>query len=221
MKTKQILTHITIVGILFAAVSCSEPLVAPTDNTDELKSSSEVITESDALSEEQIDDLLFVFEEEKMARDVYMFLFNKWGSTVFDNIIDSEQKHKDAIEQLLITYKIEYTDPDIPGEFTIPELQTLYNALTSSGEGSLTAALEVGMTIEDYDIEDLMLDLEKFENADIQDVLTNLINGSKNHLRAFLSSLVAQDADYNYTPQFISEDLYNEIISASTGQNGK
>ncbi len=51
--------------------------------------------------------LLFMREEEKLARDVYLVLFDKWGLRVFENIAESEQRHMDAVLYLLGKYGLD------------------------------------------------------------------------------------------------------------------
>jgi len=46
-------------------------------------------------------------EEEKLARDVYLTLYETWGQKIFSNIASSEQTHTDAVKTLLSAYKIE------------------------------------------------------------------------------------------------------------------
>lgn len=101
------------------------------------------------------DGLTYVREEEKLARDVYLFLYDMWGLQVFQNIADSEQTHTDAVKTLLDAYGL--TDPAAatqPGEFVNPDLQALYNQLTAQGSLSLADALKVGAAIEEIDILD-------------------------------------------------------------------
>ncbi|NTU51409.1 MAG: DUF2202 domain-containing protein, partial [Candidatus Aminicenantes bacterium] len=43
------------------------------------------------LDETEIHYLVFIREEKKMARDVYLFLYDKWGNPVFASIAKSEQ----------------------------------------------------------------------------------------------------------------------------------
>ncbi|RKD86135.1 DUF2202 domain-containing protein [Mangrovibacterium diazotrophicum] len=214
MKTNPLLKLMTLVAMLVTIVSCSESSLSEAEPTD----FDTPLTKS-ALTEIQTENLVFVFEEEKMARDVYYYLNEKWNLTVFANIIDSEQNHKDAMEKLLISYEIDYPDNDTYGEFSIDEIRQLYIALTTSGESSILAALEVGMTIEDFDIEDLQARSEEFEDADVVKVLGNLTEGSMNHLRAFYSNLKNLDETYTYSPQFISQELFDAII-ASTDSRG-
>jgi len=41
--------------------------------------------------------LMKMREEEKMARDVYQVLYDKWGHQIFSNIARSEQQHMGAV----------------------------------------------------------------------------------------------------------------------------
>ena len=61
----------------------------------------------EALNAEEEAGLLFMREEEKLARDVYLELFDEWGLRVFENIAESEQKHMDAVLYLLGKYGLE------------------------------------------------------------------------------------------------------------------
>ena len=92
------------------------------------------------LSDDEIDGLLYMREEEKLAHDVYQVLCEKWGLTIFDNITTSEQRHTDAIKTLLDSYGL----PD-------PALQALYDQLVEQGSQSLEDALLVGASIEEID----------------------------------------------------------------------
>lgn len=44
-----------------------------------------------------MDDLLYMREEEKLARDVYITLYEKWGIPVFNNISNRESDHNDLL----------------------------------------------------------------------------------------------------------------------------
>ena len=50
-----------------------------------------------------------MLEEERLARDVYDYLFAKWGLRQFENISTSEQSHMDAVENLLKQYDLPYS----------------------------------------------------------------------------------------------------------------
>ena len=167
------------------------------------------------LSEEEASALLFMREEEKLARDVYNKLYEIWGVETFTNIAASEQMHMDEIALLLTRYNL--TDPaQAPGVFTDANLQALYDSLIAQGSLSISDALKVGGAIEEIDILDLQTRLAQTDNADIQQVYTNLMNGSYNHLNAFSSALLNQTGE-TYVPQYVSADVYQSIMSNTAG----
>ncbi len=109
-----------------------------------------------ALSQDEKDALVFLREEEKLARDVYSALYAEWGSNAFSNIASSEVRHMDGVKILLDACGV--SDPvtdDTPGVFVNTELQAAYDSLVPQGSQSLEEAFKVGMTIENLDIEDL------------------------------------------------------------------
>lgn len=167
---------------------------------------------NDTLTQEEIDGLLWMREEEKLARDVYLTLYETYGLQIFQNIANSEQMHMDAVLSLLEKYGIEDPAVDEVGIFTNPELQALYDQLIAMGSRSIEDALKVGALIEETDIKDLEEWITKTDNADIIQVYENLMAGSENHLRAFTT--VLQNYGVTYEPQVISEDEYNKIISS-------
>ncbi len=142
---------------------------------------------TEVLADYEVDSLLFMLEEEKMARDVYLELYEKWGDKVFQNIARSEQRHMEAVMRLLDKYGIEYTLLG-RGSFLNEDIQRLYNELVSRGSESLEEAYRVGYLIELTDINDLR---ERYPNVreDIKSVFCSLERGSWNHLRAFGSKL--------------------------------
>jgi len=142
------------------------------------------------LTESEEQNILFIREEEKLARDVYLVMYDLWGADIFANISESEQRHMDAVKNLITRYGLE--DPvavDVIGEFVDPDLQLLYDDLVKSGEGSLEDALKVGVLIEEKDIDDLELAITETAKRNITRVFQNLLNGSYNHLDAFNACL--------------------------------
>ena len=172
------------------------------------------------LSEEEKADLVFMREEEKLARDVYLTLYNIWGTDIFNNIAASEQTHTDSINALLTAYGIPdpVTDNTI-GVFTNSDLQTLYDQLVATGSLSLVDALKVGVAIEEIDILDLYEAIGKTDESNIQRVYSQLLAGSENHLRGFVSLLENQTGE-TYIPQYLSAESYQAIISGSNTQQG-
>ncbi|MGM0508105.1 MAG: DUF2202 domain-containing protein [Fusobacteriota bacterium] len=135
------------------------------------------------LSEEQKEDLIFLYQEEQMARDLYEYFADKYDARKFDNIANSEQQHMDAVRVLLEKYNLEVTDFD-PGEYESEELNKLYADLKVKGDISYEEALEVGVKVEEVDIKDLE-NMLKIANPDSKIVFENLKRGSENHLSAF------------------------------------
>ena len=144
----------------------------------------------ESLSDAEAQGILYMREEEKVARDVYTMLYEAWGLTVFQNIARSEQVHMDAIKTLIDRYEL--VDPAAGagvGEFANADLQDLYDELVARGSSSLTEALAVGALIEELDITDLQKLIPDVTHEDVAWVYENLLNGSKNHLRAFVRTL--------------------------------
>jgi hypothetical protein len=142
------------------------------------------------LTQAEIDGLLYMREEEKLARDSYLTLYNQWHLPIFSRIANSEVMHMTRVKDLLDGYKL--PDPaagKAVGEFTNPILQQLYNDLMVKGSQSSTEALKVGVTIEEVDIKDLKNYSAATNKTDILQVYNNLMNASYNHLSAFNSQL--------------------------------
>lgn len=168
-------------------------------------------------STEESAALLYMLEEEKLAHDVYERLYELWGLGSFQNISQSEQTHMNAVLTLIDRYSLSNPASNEPGVFTNPDLQALYDELIQQGSNSLAEALKVGAAIEEIDILDLEERLAETDNADIQQVFNSLINGSKNHLRAFVSTLERQTGE-SYQPQYMSAESYQAILdSGMTG----
>jgi hypothetical protein len=161
----------------------------------------------------ELEGLLLMREEEKLARDVYLALYDTWQFQVFNNIAYSEQRHMDGVLLLLDRYQI--TDPilnDQPGVFADQKLQNLYNQLTAKGMASLEEALLVGAIIEDLDIFDLQTLLLQADNSDIKTIYQNLLKGSRNHLRAFVRALNRSSGE-SYTATYLTQNEVDSILS--------
>lgn len=162
------------------------------------------------ITEEEEAALIFMREEEKLAHDIYVKMFELWEAPIFYNISKSEAFHTNRILTLLNLFNIEDPAIDAVGEFSNNDLQNLYNQLLSQGSDSLVAGLIVGATIEEVDILDLLTHLEDTENIMISRVYTNLEKGSEAHLRAFVNILAHQG--YTYEPQFLNQELFDRIM---------
>jgi hypothetical protein len=142
------------------------------------------------LTQAEIDSLVVMREEEKLARDVYLKLADRWNVPVFANIARSETRHMTVVGQLIQANGL--TDPitdDTVGSFTNPKFAQLYRELVEAGSRSLNDAYKVGVKIEKMDIEDLEDSLAQVSNSNVRRVYQNLLRASQNHLRAFSSQL--------------------------------
>ncbi len=206
-KTTVVLTAILLLGLLF-----SNMVMAKGGNGNKKNLASQ-------LTAQETKDLIQLREEEKLARDVYLFLYEQWGQWLFSNIAESEQQHMDAVYNLLNKYGI--PDPveiDEPGVFRNTDLQHLYDELTVVGSVSEIEALWVGATIEDLDIYDIQKMLENTTKNDLINVYQNLMKGSRNHLRSFGGQL--ETFGVIYEAQYLLQEEVDAIIN-SPKERGK
>ena len=130
--------------------------------------------------------LAYMAEEEKLAHDLYVALGETYDARQFDNVARAETQHLDAVRALLERYDVD--DPTTgaaAGEFTDQDLQVLYDDLLDSGLTSLAAAADAGITVEQTDIADLTDALATTDAPVVEQVLTDLLQGSQRHLAAF------------------------------------
>ena len=170
------------------------------------------------LSQAEINNLKFLREEEKLARDVYLYSYDKYQLMIFDNISQSEQRHMNSVLNLLNKYGIPDSASAEIGVFNNPDLQKLYNSLTKQADISSVEALKAGATIEDLDINDIDDFTANTTKPDLLNVYENLNCGSKNHIRAFTRWL--ENNEVTYAPQYISVEEYTIILSSSNGGCG-
>jgi hypothetical protein len=172
----------------------------------------QILSDTATLLPEEVEGLMLMREEEKMAHDVYSSFYDKFGLRVFANIANSESKHMEAVLWLINSYKL--TDPasNELGVFENADIQNLYNKFMAEGVNEVEA-LKIGAFIEEYDIADLEKLISETGNMYIVRVYTNLLNGSKNHLRAFVKNL--SSGNVVYQPSILSQTEYAEIIGAN------
>ncbi len=204
--------------IIYLGVAALALIASGCDN-ESIEPMEESVADVLEINTTDIDGLLFMREEEKLARDAYISLFEMYDNQVFNNISNSEQRHMDEVLKLLNIYQIDDTSLEEIGEFSNETLQQLYDDLMMQGSISEIEALIVGATIEDVDIRDLDLFIAKTTNADIIKVYNFLNCGSRNHLRAFTSRL--KDLGVIYTPQFITQEQFDSIINGDKEKCGQ
>ncbi|WP_457596256.1 DUF2202 domain-containing protein [Hydrogenimonas sp.] len=153
------------------------------------------------LTDDQKYTLAYMWNEEKLAKDIYLALNELYPSNTFYNIATrSETTHEAAVQALvekydlnitnLVDYTVAYSQEELealqPGEYAVPEVQELYDTLYAKGQQSLQDALEVGCMVEVTDVEDLDRDIETAQGAeDLVLVYGFLRSGSYNHYWAF------------------------------------
>jgi hypothetical protein len=164
------------------------------------------------ITEAEAAHVLFMRQEEKLARDVYITLDELWLADVFENIAVSEQRHMDAVARIIEAQElVDSAADDTVGIFADEVFSELYLSLIERGTTSYAEALKVGAYIEELDILDLLATLEDVENEYVIRVFQNLLRGSRNHLRAFVRELEGEGETYSL--QLMSQELYDEIIN--------
>lgn len=183
--------------------------------------------------------LLFMRAEEKLAHDVYLALGAEFPDyAVFSNIMKSEAKHVESMIDKLEHFGL--TDPNIidgPGEFNADNFGEYftdnYNALTNldAAASPLLLALKNGALIEELDMHDIIYCPEVIVDA-VDDIIDeyecgmeytdekilirsygNLLEGSRNHLRAFVRQIEANfPEEGTYVAQYLSQEEVNEIL---------
>lgn len=170
------------IAFMFFLVSCG----SSQGNEPKRSTSAMYATLSTELTEQEKKDLLFMWEEEKMARDVYTLMYQKYGSKVFGNIKSSEQKHMDSVKKLLNQVNLPTpVDENEVGAFTDPDIKELYEELLARGYQSKYEAFKVGLDIELTDIEDLTTRIQNARDPGIIKVYEVLRDASYNHKAAF------------------------------------
>ncbi len=137
------------------------------------------------LSDAERATLLRMVDEERMTRDLYQALGDKYpGAAQFEHIVTSEQRHYDATLRLVEAYGLD-KPAETPGTYDNAEVQRLYDGWLAQGQASAEAAYQVGIDLETEDIADLQAAIEESDNTDLDRVYGHLLTGSENHLEAF------------------------------------
>lgn len=184
----------------------------------------------------EITHLVFMREEEKLARDVYTKLGSMYpNSVVFGNIDDSEQRHTTAVKNMIEKYG--YDDPntnDNLGIFTGDDygwyFTEKYHLLVERASISELEALYVGAFIEELDMMDInqcpqvIVDTDNgindvsecgriaTDNPDIDNLYGNLLDGSDSHMEAYVKNIEKYIGAGNYQAQVLSQEQVDEIL---------
>lgn len=162
------------------------------------------VTQNDA------DWMLFIWKEEKAARDLYESLYERTGLTLFLDLARSEQNHMDRIEALMERYGME-TPALERGVFDNQTLQNIYSDLLSVSSDD--DALRAAATFEEISIVDLERAMAGTDNREIIDVYSGLLAGSRKHLRSYVRDL--NERGIEYAPVHLNASEFEEIMSGT------
>lgn len=139
------------------------------------------------LTKAEIQALKYMYEEEKLAKDVYYTLGKMYPElVVFNRILIAERIHEASVSNVMKHYGISLPDRgNIVGKFINPHLQKLYNELIALGKKSPVDALKAGIMVEVTDVEDLDKYLKTATSPDVKALFKFLRAGSYNHYNAF------------------------------------
>lgn len=168
------------------------------------------------LSEEERADILFVFEEEKMARDVYTSLGATWSWQSIGHVARSESMHMSAAGAILDRYAVaEPKETQVSGTYHDKQLQALYDQLMRDGSPSQLDAIKAGLYIEEFDIADIKKRMSRSDDKDVRQVYQYLLDGSYMHLRHFSMKLAQLGGTYE--PKVLSKDEFAAIQGGMGG----
>jgi hypothetical protein len=193
---------------------------APGNHTGQESSGQRNGTIGSSLSAPQVEQLVRVLEEEKLAHDIYVVLGKTSGLQIFNAIAKAESQHMRAVEQLLSVYSAAAARvKNLPaGSFSNPQLQALYESLVATGTASPIDAVKVGIMIEEMDIRDLRALLSANPSQEVARVLERLQRGSEHHLRAFVGELDRLGGVY--TSQYLKETELEQVVNPMARSQG-
>ncbi|MCX8207193.1 MAG: DUF2202 domain-containing protein [Methanothrix sp.] len=172
------------------------------------QSSAEQISKK--LTDNDVEWMLFIWNEEKAARDLYESLYERTGLTIFLDLVRSEQSHMDQIEALMDRYGVE-TPALERGALENQTLQSVHDDLLSKASSDHDA-LRAAATFEEISIIDLERAIAETGNKEVIDVYSGLLAGSRKHLRSYVRDL--NDRGVEYAPVHLSAGEYEEIVRA-------
>jgi hypothetical protein len=215
---RNLVKNLLVVGAVFSVVGCgggSSSTIEEIVTSDLPGEISDAIDSPKSnLSQDLINTLAYMGNEERLAYDVYNALYDQYGTEQFTKIAtNGEYQHITAVQELIQKYKlsddVNFTNIDLPalgyintsieemdaGIYDIAAIQKLYDDLVAQGSTSEIDALKVGCIIEVVDVNDLNRDIALAESegaTDIVTVFSFLRDGSYNHYWAFDKGLKNQ-----------------------------
>ncbi len=166
------------------------------------------------LTDAEVNGILSLRQEEKVAYDVYTYMFDKYQSKVFKNIAENEKSHMDKMKELIDQFNL--SDPlegtvDKKGVFSNKKMQALYDEMVMAGNYGLLDALRAAARFEETDIIDLRKNMSSASNEAVINVYLNLESGSQDHLRLLVKYI--KEEGISYKPSYLSKEEYDQIMS--------
>lgn len=161
-----------------------------------------------------INDLIFQYEEDSMARALYTEFYKvhqnimpfrnipERGETHHVNGIYAELERRGASDRVA-DFKV--------GEFTNPAMQAAYERLLAQGQESLEGAIKSALEIEEGDIAGLRKLAGQTDDAEADALYAFLEMGSHHHLRAFARQ--AEIYSVVYEPKHLSVEAYATALN--------
>ena len=226
-------------SFLTTAVDSSEESSVSSDSDSVMPVTDSNLSVESLLDKAEQHHLIFMREEEKLARDVYISLYGMWSnSPIFMNIGEgSEQTHTDIIRDKLEEFNLADPNPStnvlpssigvFTGELYGSYFADKYQSLINRGSQSELEALYVGAFIEELDMHDIVecpdiivetdngindCGLDYTNEEALINAYSTLLDGSKNHLKAFVGRIESIIGEGNYEAQILSQDEINEIL---------
>ncbi len=204
---KTLITYLFSVSFILAGASCS-------------KDDKQVQNQPQAeLSAQQKSHLIQLYDEEKLAHDIYVEFYAQHNYKPFSHHSEAEAKHMVAVADILTLYGLDI--PQNPaGIFDNAEYQTAYDDWLPKGLADGKDALYIAAYIEEMDILDLMDAITQIaETDDIKAMYEKLLAGSENHLRAY-NKFIFMELGITYQPQIMDQALFDTIMAGGGGHGG-
>lgn len=154
--------------------------------------------------------LLQIFEQEKLARDVYAELGEKFGINLLKNISISKQKQMSVLMDLMVLNQMSPIFEDARGVYNDQELSELYTNITAEGSLSLNNAFRACAKVEDKNIFDLEKAISETTKNKLITLYSKISCNAGNDLRAGIKMLVGNGE--MFMPDYISVKLLRSIM---------
>lgn len=162
---------------------------------------------------------LKLYQEEKLAYDLYGEFYERWSLNVFNSVQQREAKHVWCVERIMDNYGFDHVSNSKAGSYPDREIQKIYDDLSVKGCISDLAALEAAAYIKEKHISQLRERIRYQEDEYIVKVIFLMESAAQSHLRAFVKSIRLSGSDYS--PVFLTDDEFCGIMSSDKTIAGK